>query len=298
MGQGATRREALRTAGGAAAAVAVGAVLGESGIAVAVQPGKAAFLGDEELRRLRALVDVLIPADADGGALEAGCAEAIDALLGAFAVSPPRIYAGGPFSDRAGATRNDFATFLRLDRYEERAWRLRIEGSRGRKELERNGPVDGWQQVYRRGLAALGDDFAAKPPAERDLALRANRDPLVAALVEIAWPHTWEFFYGAPEYGGNRDRLGWRVAVWDGDVQPRGWTREEVEAGPVPGTTIVLEQLPLPFGQLLALSAFGGSSELAHNVVAGAAGRSSVLRRAVAPVLARADQAKEAGHGA
>jgi hypothetical protein len=34
--------------------------------------------------------------------------------------------------------------------------------------------------------------------------------------------------YAAPEYGGNRDLAGWRLANWPGDVAPIGWTAEEV----------------------------------------------------------------------
>lgn len=286
--QGTTRREALKVAGGTAVAVFAASASG-GGVAVAVQPGKAAFLSGEELRQLRALVDVFIPADQDPGAVQGGCAEAIDALLGAFAASPPRIYAGGPFSDRAGADRNDFARFLTLDRYEERAWRLRIEGSGGRRELERNGAVPGWQRLYRDGLAALAaSGFADRSVAERELRLRAGLGPAVDALVEVAWPHTWQLMYGAPEYGGNRDLVGWKLAVWDGDVQPRGWSREQVETGALPGTTAVLENLPLPFDELLKLSAMGGSSELVHNLLVRADGNASPLRDAVAPILEEA----------
>lgn len=293
---GTTRREALRRSGGLTLALLAGTTLGDTAVAVAVDPDEAAFLRDEELTTLRALVDVFIPADEDGGAVAARCAEAIDALLGAFEVSPPRIYAGAPFSDRAGAERNDFARFLRLDRYEETAWRLRVEGSGGRRELERNGPVKGWQEVYRDGLAALAArGFAGRPHLEREAMLRSGVGDDVAAMVEVAWPHTWQFFYGAPEYGGNRDLVGWEVAVWDGDVQPRGWTREEVETGPLPGTTVLLENLPIGREELLALAAFGGSAELVHNLLVRADGRAAPLREAVAPVL---DRAKEADRGA
>ncbi|WP_372789503.1 gluconate 2-dehydrogenase subunit 3 family protein [Paraconexibacter sp.] len=291
---GTTRREALRTTGGMTLAVLAGSMLGEGGVAVAVEPGRAAYLDETELATLRAAVDVFIPADQDGGAVAAGCAEAIDALLGAFSVTPPRIYAGGPFSDRAGATRNDFARFLKLDRYEERAWRLRIEGSGGRAMLERNGPVKGWQRIYREGLAALADEgFAGRSRLERERVLRGGGNAAVGALVEIAWPHTWQFFYGAPEYGGNRDLVGWKVASWDGDVHPRGWTREEVESGPIPGTTVLVESLPLPLGELVALSAFAGSSELVHNLMVRADGRAAPLRDAVAPVLERAKEVRD-----
>ena len=33
--------------------------------------------------------------------------------------------------------------------------------------------------------------------------------------------------YGAPEYGGNRDGIGWST-IGRGDVQPRGWSHAEV----------------------------------------------------------------------
>jgi hypothetical protein len=283
---GRTRREVLRDAGGMTIAVLAGSALSGGGVAVAVERGRRAFLTAGELRTLRALVDVFIPADQDGGAVEGGCAEAIDALLGAFTFSPPRIYAGAPFSDRSGSPRNHFAEFLALDRYERRAWRLRIEGSRGRRSLERNGPVEGWQATYRAGLAALArEGFADRPAPARETLLRTSSDPAVTRLVDVAWPHTWELMYGAPEYGGNRDLIGWRYSVWDGDVLPRGWTREQVEAGPVPGSTAVLENAPLPVDQLLALSALGASPELIHNVQVRTAGSAGALRDDIAPAL-------------
>ena len=284
--EGLTRRQALRAAGGMTVAVLAGGALDTSGVAIAVEPGAPVFLDETEMRTLRALVDVFIPADEDGGAVEGGCAEAIDALLGAFEVSPPRIYAGAPFSDRAGSKVNHFERFLRLDRYEEKAWRLRIRGSRDRPELERNGPVAGWQQIYREGLAALAaQGFADLPAPARGLLLRNSSDAAISALVAEAWPHTWQFMYGAPEYGGNRDLLGWRYSGWDGDRQPRGWTREEIEAGPVPGSSVVLGEFPLPAEQLAALIAMGGSPELVGNLLARGPGD---VDDAVATVLGHA----------
>jgi hypothetical protein len=109
---------------------------------------------------LSALVDRLIPGPPDDlspGALEAGCADAIDLLLGAFEHHPPPIHAGGPFSDRAGAKTDDFEHFVPLDAHAELGWRLRIEGSRGRPEREFAGPVVGLQQIYREGLAHLDE---------------------------------------------------------------------------------------------------------------------------------------------
>jgi hypothetical protein len=34
--------------------------------------------------------------------------------------------------------------------------------------------------------------------------------------------------YGPPEYGGNRDLVGWFSIDHEGDVQPRGYTDSEV----------------------------------------------------------------------
>jgi hypothetical protein len=106
------------------------------------------------------------------------------------------------------------------------AWRTRIEGSQGRPEREFNGPVVGWQRQYADGLAALGEDFARLRGAEQDE--RLARDPSFRRLLH---EHACEATYGDPVYGGNRDGAGWRSVGFAGDVQPRGWTDDEVRGG-------------------------------------------------------------------
>lgn len=162
------------------------------------------------------------PADGHPGATAVGVADYIDGLLGAFDVDPPRIWAGGPFSGRHGGDAS-FGRFLRLSPLEELAWRTRIEGSRGIAEREFNGPVKGWQQEYRNGVAALGADFATLTAADQDARLDA-----VPEFKQLLYGHACEGAYGAPEYGGNRDQAGWRAIGFPGDVQPRGYTDEEV----------------------------------------------------------------------
>jgi hypothetical protein len=172
---------------------------------------------------VRGAVDRLIPAhETHPGAAAVGAADYIDALLGAFLVDPPRIFAGGPFSGRFGGD-NGFARFTPLTRHQELAWRTRIEGSQGRPEREFNGPVVGWQARYRAGIASLGDDFCDVDGDEQDR--RLDADPSFKALL---YEHACEGTYGAPEYGGNAGCVAWDAIHWPGDVQPRGYTDEEV----------------------------------------------------------------------
>ena len=180
------------------------------------------FFSDDEHVVIAAACARLIPSGEGPGATEAGIADYIDGLLGAFAVDPPRIWAGGPYSGRHGGAA-DFSAFTRLSRLDELAWRMRIEGSLNLAEREFNGPVVGLQERYRDGLAALGADFVALGPEEQDERLREN-----SAFTALLYEHACEGMYGAPEYGGNRDLVGWRSIGFEGDVQPRGYSDDEV----------------------------------------------------------------------
>jgi Gluconate 2-dehydrogenase subunit 3 len=181
------------------------------------------FLSPDEYAIVVAAADRLLPPfDAHPGGAALGVADYIDGVLGAFEVTPPRIYAGGPFSGRFGGDAS-FGDFIPLSEHQELAWRTRIEGSRGIAAREFNGPVRGWQEVYREGLAALGADFCDGGGPEQDARLAAQRE-----LRALMYQHMCEGAYGAPEYGGNRDQLGWRAIQFSGDVQPRGYTDDEV----------------------------------------------------------------------
>ena len=47
-------------------------------------------------------------------------------------------------------------------------------------------------------------------------------------FVTLAFEHTLEGTYGAPEYGGNRGRASWAWTRWPGDHQPNAYTRAEI----------------------------------------------------------------------
>jgi hypothetical protein len=181
---------------------------------------------EADLAIIAAAVDRLIPPDDSGcpGAAAAGVPDYIDRFLGAFTFDPPRIFAGGPFSGRWGGAAS-FDEWLPLGRMEELAWRTRIEGSDGHAEREFNGEVIGLQQTYRDGMAALGADFADLEGADQDARLSA-----VPVFKRLLYQHACEGMYGDPVYGGNKDEVGWKMIGWLGDIQPRGYTKEEVES--------------------------------------------------------------------
>ena len=115
------------------------------------------FLTEHEHDVVRQLADRLLPPHGEfpgGGA--AGTADYVDA---SSVRSPPIRRRSGPVARTRVATAASagFDEYLPLSRLEELAWRTRIEGSRGMPEREWNGPVRGWQEIYRDGIAALGD---------------------------------------------------------------------------------------------------------------------------------------------
>jgi hypothetical protein len=181
-----------------------------------------AFLTTLQYSILEAVCARLVPADSAPDGAEMGAADYIDTLLGAFTFTPPRIWAGGPFSGRFGGEPS-FSEFEELSPAEELAWRTRIEGSLGIPERERLGPVTGLQQTYTHGLAQLGEKFLDLNPAAQDDRLREIGD-----FTRLVYEHVCEGLYGAPEYGGNRALAGWQYLDYEGDVQPRGFTDAEV----------------------------------------------------------------------
>jgi hypothetical protein len=231
-----TRRSFVRAAGAIGLLALAPADRVEALLRATQSGGHGHFLNAHELTTLTALTDRLLPGppeDPAPGAVEAGVPRAIDLLLGAFNVDPPLIIAGGPFSNRAGSTGDDFAHFVPLDRQAELGWRIRLEGSLGIKEREFAGPVKGLQQIYREGLALL-DELSQRAVEVNfaDAAVSVQRQILgesrLRTFLGAAMTNTLEAMYGPPEYGGNRDGVGWAYIGYEGDVQPRGYSDAEV----------------------------------------------------------------------
>lgn len=185
-------------------------------------PARGRFLDEHGWATIDLATDLVIPPTGGGpGARDAHVVAYIDGLCAAFDVSPPAIFAGGPFSGRTAfpdgeVPADDFAHFLPLSRVRTIAWRTR---------------VDGWRELYAGGIVAL-DDAAAQiqrgarfvdlsSATDRALAL-SDADGAVPGFADTFTAHVIEGMFAAPEYGGNAGLAGWRLARWDGDSAPLG----------------------------------------------------------------------------
>jgi hypothetical protein len=201
-------------------------------------PSALRFLDEHQAAVVTEATARLVPGPADEpseaghpGAREAGVVNYVDLMLSAFDDDPPRIYAGGAWSDRHGGAENLMEQFVPLSPAEERAWRTRIA------ELRRR---------YVAGIASLdgaaGGDFATAPAHRQDAILASKRH---AAFRRLLFEHAVEGMYAVPEYGGNRGLAGWTEIGYAGDVAPLGWPAEKVsepEADPAPPGS----RLPFP----------------------------------------------------
>ncbi|MFI5372579.1 MAG: gluconate 2-dehydrogenase subunit 3 family protein [Candidatus Eisenbacteria bacterium] len=147
------------------------------------------------------------------GAREAKVTRYIDTMLSALDDQPAKVFAGGPFSNRAGSHRDDMARFVALDDVERTAWKARLADL---------------QQQYASGVTALdgaaGGDFTAASPEQQDATLAQNPRGFMTLLMQ----HSIEGMYGNPEYGGNAGLVGWQEIDFPGDSQPRGYTAAQV----------------------------------------------------------------------
>jgi Gluconate 2-dehydrogenase subunit 3 len=171
------------------------------------------------------------------GAREADVTGYIDTALAALGDenNPPMIFAGGPWSNRHTSGPDLMARFTALDPVAKIAWSKRLAK---------------WRSQYAHGIEALdklaGGDFTKATPQEQDKILATQS---VSAFTSLLFEHTIEGLYASPEYGGNRGRSGWQEIGFPGDIQPRGYTADEVERSdghdPVEQSPIIADVIKL-----------------------------------------------------
>ena len=191
-------------------------------------------------------------ADVDGS----GSVDATDVALTQSAIfSPPGfagrpLFAGGPFSGRtpfpdsasgSASTHfppDSFLDPLPLPRLKRLAWTVRLLGAAAVPEVTDNPlattlPDIDMRRRYRSGIAQLnqlsnaqfGATFDALEPAQQDTIIKALKGTGPGAdFYNLAVNHTIEGMLSAPEYGGNRNGIGWQITHFDGDSQPLGYT--------------------------------------------------------------------------
>ena len=217
------------------------------------------FFTARERRTLEALAESILPEDADPGATRLRVARYVERLLTAFDYRAPRLYAGGPFSGRQPfidyergepsrrRPKNDFKRFVPPTRLQALYWRWQVHGTAGLSAADQalvapldaqlGGPLPGLREVYRDGLARLdalsrtqeGGAFLDLDAAARGRVRDTARATFPASprrdrnFIGLVTQHTIEGAFAAPEYGGNRRGLGWKMLAREGDSQPLGY---------------------------------------------------------------------------
>jgi gluconate 2-dehydrogenase gamma chain len=192
-----------------------------------------AFFDEHGRATIEAAMARIIPTDHDPGAREAGAIDFLDRYLS----GPEAIYA-----------KADGSGFVDLDERTRGAWTRRIEALRSEYRA-------GVEELDRRAGARAGAAFRDLDEADQDAVLReleqarssgpdlADAAAGVVPDVPVQQPvvedgldffgllvlHTRQGFYADPVYGGNRDRVGWRLIGFEGprslaDVRPDGWS--------------------------------------------------------------------------
>jgi len=221
------------------------------------------FLTRTELATLTALCDRIIPPDRDPGGRRLGAAAYVHGLLNALEGRTPRLFAGGPFSNRnrfadddgeitRKKPKNAFKRFLPPTRLQELHWRAELYGSAAVPEVaaldaQYGGPLVGLRDVYRAGLARVdelavalhGRRFAKLETAAQDELLTQLDDGAFApdprrgnaTFMDLLIRHTLEGCFAAPEYGGNAKARGWTMIGLEGDSQPLGYSLFAASSG-------------------------------------------------------------------
>jgi len=202
------------------------------------------FFTADERATIDQLAAAIVPEDQTVGAAGTDAVEYIDRFLAAFDADIATIYRGGPFSGRTpypdpvtGDPSDDFPenAFLEIlppTRMQELSFRIELFGSASVPDGDVNVPIvpstPGLQALYRDAVVTLQDfarergveSFAALDDAGKLAAFNATPPEFRDAFLE----NLAEGMFCAPEYGGNRDAIGWRDYFYDGDSQPLGHT--------------------------------------------------------------------------
>jgi hypothetical protein len=148
------------------------------------------------------------------GAREAGVTGYIDTMLGALQHKDGKVFAGGPWSNRHTSGPDLMARFTPLNPVAQIAWRQRLTT---------------WQEQYKKGISQLdklaGGDFTQASHHKQDKILATKS---VSEFTSLLFGHTIEGLYASPEYGGNRNLASWQEIGFPGDIQPRGYSADEV----------------------------------------------------------------------
>jgi hypothetical protein len=216
-----TRRRVLGTTALLPLAALVPDLLAESQAAAAKGPAYKFFTAHEA-----AVIDAATRRIAPGpeddlleighpGAHECDVVRYIDTLLAMFSFSTPKLFAGGPWSNRhTNGGPDHMKKFVKPDRAQAQSWRARV------KEL---------QKTYRTGVKSLdahaNGDYTSASTIQQDLILAKQA---VAPFTTVMFGHTIEGMYSNPEYGGNKALAGWKEIGYPGDSQPRGYTAKEM----------------------------------------------------------------------
>ena len=199
----------------------------------------------------------MLPPDKDPGGAGLGAADYIEQLLTSLDHDDgPHVYASGPYSGRqpfpaVDGTRStqfppdSFSSWVPLDRYSLASFTLYLFGSDAFVEGAPNdkvlGKTVGLRDQVRKGLAAART-AAGKPLSELksdDLSgIWGGLDTdFQATLLELIV----EGCFSAPEYGGNKNLNGYRIANFPGDIMPFGYSYfdessgQYLERGDMPG---------------------------------------------------------------
>lgn len=183
-------------------------------------PGILQFFTRHEFATVAAIAEQIFPADDEApGATEAGVANFVDRMMASYQGFAQPTYRSPPYMEtyegRVPAPRPDIV-FVPEDEAERYGFQSQL------------GPQD----IYREGLAALdrhcrdqrGGSFIDLNEDQQVAVLRDLEDdeidtfddPSAALFFQILHDDTMQGVFGDPLYGGNRDKIGWKMIGYPG----------------------------------------------------------------------------------